>query len=94
MIHIIEQFKQSLLMLKVIHILTMVKKLMLKILNFKLVIMQKQKHDTKNTETFLLKIILQAGLKKFLESRKLEIVFHGPMLLMILMVKKLLEDFI
>ena len=85
-----EQFKQSLLMLKVIHILTMV---MLRILNFKLVIMQKQKHDTKNTETFLLKIILQAGLKKFLESRKLEIVFHGPMLLMILMVKKLLEDF-
>ena len=71
MIHIIEQFKQSLLMLKVIHILTMVKKLMLKILNFKFVIMQKQKHDTKNTETFLLNIKLQAGLKKFLESRKL-----------------------
>ena len=58
-----EQFKQSLLMLKVIHILTMV---MLRILNFKLVIMQKQKHDTKNTETFLLKSILQAGLKNFL----------------------------
>ena len=61
-----DQFKQSLLMLKVIHILTMVKKLMLKILNFKLVIMQKQKYDTKNTEIFLLKSILQAGLKKFL----------------------------
>ena len=42
---------------------------------------------------FLLKETHQAGLKKFLSLVKLKIQFHGHMLLMILMVKKLLEHF-
>ena len=46
-----------------------------------------------NTKTFLLKAILQTGLKKFLLLKKLKIQFHGHMLLMILMVKRLLEHF-
>ena len=37
--------------------------------------------------------ILQIGLKKFLWLKKLKIQFHGHMLLVILMVKKLLEHF-
>ena len=36
---------------------------------------------------------LQIGLKKFLFFKQLKIQFHGHMLLMILMVKKLLEHF-
>ena len=42
---------------------------------------------------FLLNDTHQTGLKKFLLSVKLKIQFHGHMLLMILMVKKLLEHF-
>ena len=38
-------------------------------------------------KTFLLKAILQIGLKKFLLLKKLKIQFHGHMSLMILMVK-------
>ena len=41
-INIIEQLKSSLLKLKIIHILTLLKRLMTKILNFKLVIMLSQ----------------------------------------------------
>ena len=44
-------------------------------------------------KTFLLKAMLQIGLKKFLSLKKLKIQFHGLILLMILMVKKLLEHF-
>ena len=54
-IHIIEQFKCNLLMLKIIHILILVKKLMIKILNLKLVII---------SESMLLMIEM---LKKLLE---------------------------
>ena len=58
-INIIEQLKLSLLKLKIIHILTLLKRLMIKILNFKLVIMLwKYKNN-------LLKDILQIGHKKF-----------------------------
>ena len=58
-INIIEQLKLSLLKLKIIHILTLLKRLMIKILNFKLVIMLwKYKNH-------LLKDILQIGHKKF-----------------------------
>ena len=39
------------------------------------------------------KVILQIDLKKFFLLKKLKIQFHGHMLLMILMVKKLLEHF-
>ena len=45
----------------------------------------------KNTKTFLVKVILQIGLKKSLSLKKLKIQFHGYMLLLILMVKKSLE---
>ena len=44
-------------------------------------------------KTFLLKVILQIGLKKFLLLKKLKIQFHVHMPLMILMVKKFLEHF-
>ena len=47
---------------KDIHILTLLKKLMMKIPNLKLVIMS----EYQNTKAFLLKAILQIGLKKFL----------------------------
>ena len=58
-INIIEQLKLNLLKLKIIHILTLLKRLMIKILNFKLVIMLwKYKNH-------LLKDILQIGHKKF-----------------------------
>ena len=53
---------KSLLMLNTIHILILVKKLMMKTLNLKLVIMQEYQH----TKTFLLKAIFEIGLKKFL----------------------------
>ena len=58
-INIIEQLKLSLLKLKIMHVLTLLKMLMIKILNFKLVIMLwKYKNH-------LLKDILQIGHKKF-----------------------------
>ena len=47
-INIIEQLKLSLLKLKIIHILTLLKRLMIKIIKFKLVIMLKHQ----NTKTF------------------------------------------
>ena len=50
-------------------------------------------YEYQNTKKFLLKAILQIGLKKTLSLKKLKIQFHGHMLLMILMVKKLLEHF-
>ena len=49
-------------MLKIMYISTLVKKLMIKILNLKLAVMQ----EFQNTKTFLLKDILEIGLKKFL----------------------------
>ena len=58
-------------------------KLMIKTLNLKLVIML----EYQNTKTFLIKDILRIGLKK------LKILFHGHMLLIISMVKKLLKHF-
>ena len=73
-------------MLKIICILISIKKITNKILNLKLVIILKYQ----NTKTFLLKDILQIGLKKFLWFRKLKMLCHGHMLLM---TKKLLEHF-
>ena len=81
--------KKKPLMLKVIHILILKKKLMIKILNLKFEIML----EFLNTKIFLLKDVHQIGLKKFLLLVKLKIQFHGHMLLMISMVKKLLEHF-
>ena len=45
------------------------------------------------TKTFLLRDTHQIGQKKFLLLVKLRILYHGHMLSMILMVKKLLEHF-
>ena len=69
---IIEQSKCSLLMLEIIHILALLKKLIVKILNLKFVIML----EYQNTKTFLLKDVLQIGLKKFLSLNMLKVQFH------------------
>ena len=74
-------------MLKIIYILILKNKSMINILNSKLGIML----EFLNIKIFLLKDIHQIGLKKFLLLVKLKIQFHGHMLLMISMVKKLLE---
>ena len=67
-IHIIEQLKWSLLMLKIIHKSTPLNKLMIMIPNLKLVIMS----EYQNTKILLQKITHQIGLKKFLQSVKLK----------------------
>ena len=46
-----------------------------------------------NAKIFLLKGVCQIGQKKYSLLRKLKILYHGHMLLMILMVKKLLVHF-
>ena len=74
-------------MLKVVHILIIVLKVMIKIL--KLVILW----EIKNTKTFLQKVILKICLKKLLLLKPLKELCHGHTLLVILMVKKLLEHF-
>ena len=66
------------------------KEVMIMILNLKFVIML----EFLNKKIFLLKDICQIGLKKFLLSVKLKIQFHGRILLMILIAKKLLDHFI
>ena len=50
------------MMLKIMHILTLIEKLMIKTQNLKLVMMQ----ELQNTKIFLLKDTLEAGLKKSL----------------------------
>ena len=75
---------------KITHILAILKKLMIKILNLKLMMML----EYQNRKTFLLNDIFQIGLKKFLWLKKLKNLFHGHMLLMISMVKKWLETFV
>ena len=47
--------------------------------------------EYQNKKTFLLKNILQNGRKKVLWLKKLKILFHGHMLILISMVKKLLK---
>ena len=81
--------KMKPLTLHLILMLNTLKILTKKILNWKLVIVS----EYQNTKTFLLKDILKIGQKKFLLLVKLKIQFHGHMLLMISMVKKLLEHF-
>ena len=61
-IHTIEQLKRNLLTLKITHILILNKKLMIKILNLKLVIM----YEFLNTKIFLLTDTHQIDQKKFL----------------------------
>ena len=64
-------------------------KLMIKILNLKLALLL----EYQNMKTFLQKVTLQIGLKKILWLKKLKILCRGPLLLMILMEKKLAEFF-
>ena len=64
-------------------------KLMIKILNLKLVITE----EFLSIKIFLLKDTHQIGLKRFLLVVKLKIDFHEHMLLMISMVKRSLEHF-
>ena len=61
-------------------ILTLVKKVIIKILNLKLVILL----EYQNIKMFLKNVPLQIGLKKFLWLKKLKIVCRGYMLLSIL----------
>ena len=77
------------LMLNQSHILSLVNKLIIKILNFKLVILV----EYQNVKTFLLKALFQIGLKMFLLLKKLKALFRRHMLLVILKPKKLLERF-
>ena len=63
-------------------------KIMMKILNLKLVILL----EYQNIKTFLQKLIFQIGLRKFL-LQKLKILLCGHMLLVILKVKELLVLF-
>ena len=76
-------------MLNLIFMLNKVLILMKKIQNLKQLIMS----EYQNTKAFLIKDILQIGHKKLLLLTKLKIHFHGLMLLVISMVKKLLEHF-
>ena len=49
--------------------------------------------EYKNIKIFLQKVMFQIGLRKFLWLKKLKTLCRGPMLLVILKVKKLLERF-
>ena len=71
-------------------ILTSIRKIRGKILNLELLIMIEYQH----IKTFLKKVTLQIGLKKFLLFKNLKILCLGHMLLVILTVKELLERFI
>ena len=65
------------------------KKIIIKILNTKLVILL----EYQNLKIYLQKATLQIGLKRFLWSKKLKIMCRGHVLLVILTEKKLLERF-
>ena len=64
------------------------KEIIRKVLNSKLVIMQ----EYQNTKIFLQKTMFQISLKKFLWLKKLKILFHGHMLV-ILMEKEIVGTF-
>ena len=74
--------------MKPVDVMTLVKKLIIKILNLKLVILL----EYQNIKIFLKKVTLQIGLK-FLWLKKLKILCHGHTLLVILTKKKLLGHF-
>ena len=58
------------------HILTLIKKLIIKILNVKSVVLL----EYQNMKTFLQKAMFQIDLKKFLILQKLKILFYGHIL--------------
>ena len=55
--------------------------------------MEVTKQEYQNIKIFLQKVTFQNGLKKFLRLQMLKVLYHGHMLLVILTVKRLLEDF-
>ena len=59
----------------------------------KLNLMEVTKQEYQNIKIFLQKVTFQNGLKKFLRLQMLKVLYHGHMLLVILTVKRLLEDF-
>ena len=67
-------------MLKTIHILILMKKLIKKNPKFKV---GDHVRISKNTKIFLLKAILQIGQREYLLLKKLKIQFHGLLLLTI-----------
>ena len=69
--------------------LALVKKLMIKILNLKLVILL----EYQNIKIFLEMVMFQISLKKFLWLKELKTLCRGHMLLVILKVKTFLERF-
>ena len=71
------------------HKLTLVKRLMMKILNLILAILL----EFQNIKAFLQKVIFQIGLKQFSSLENLKALSCGHMLLAILKSKKLLEYF-
>ena len=81
--------RTNLLMQNQKHTLTLVEKLMIKILNLKLVILL----EYQNIKTFLQKITFQIVLKKFLLLKMLKTLCREHMLLEILTDMKLLERF-
>ena len=71
-------------MLRQVHILTLMLKIMIKILSLKLVTM-----CNRNIRIFLLKLALKIGLKKVFLLKKVKMLYHGHKLLVIATVKKL-----
>ena len=78
-INIMEQLKWSLLMQNEAYSLALLKLVIL--------------IDYQNIRTFFQKAMFKIGLKTFLWFKTLKTPFHGPMLLVILKAKKLLEHF-
>ena len=72
-----------------VHLLTLVKNLIIKILNLKLIMLL----EYQNIKIFLESVTLQISLKKVLRLKKLKTLCRGHMSLMILVGKKLLKLF-
>ena len=72
-----------------VHLLTLVKNLIIKILNLKLIMLL----EYQNIKIFLESVTLQISLKKVLRLKKLKTLCRGHMSLMILAGKKLLKLF-
>ena len=85
----IAQLKWNFLMQNQTHILALVNKLIIKILNLKLLILL----EYQNMKIYLQEVMFQICLKKFLWLKKLKALCRGHVLLVILKAKKLLERF-
>ena len=88
--HIIEQSKLHLLMLSGVHILTLVLKIMIKVLNLKLATIWERKSKNK---IFLQKITNQIGLEKFSLLKNLKNTVPWKYVIEDLNVEKIKEKF-